>query len=61
MTKSRVRPITLAGLLSFLVMAPAFALGIDDLTNQDAARGIKGALTQERPPPSPSLAFPVDS
>jgi len=46
MTKSRVRPITLAGLLSFLVMAPAFALGIDDLTNQDAARGIKGALTQ---------------
>jgi len=46
MTKSRVRPITLAGLLSFLVMASAFALGIDDLTNQDAARGIKGALTQ---------------
>jgi hypothetical protein len=46
MTKFHVRPISLAGLLSCLAMAPAFALGIDDLTNQDAARGIKGALTQ---------------
>ena len=40
------RSITLAGLLSCLVLAPAFALGLDDLTNQDASRGIKGALTE---------------
>ncbi len=38
------RSITLAGLLSCLVLGPAFALGLNDLTNQDASRGIKGAL-----------------
>jgi hypothetical protein len=40
------RSITLAGLLGCLVLAPAFALGLGDLTNQDASRGIKGALTE---------------
>ncbi len=40
------RSITLAGLLSCLVLGPAFALGLNDLTNQDASRGIKGALTE---------------
>jgi hypothetical protein len=39
-------PSTLAGLLSCLVLGPVFALGLSDLTNQDAARGIKGALTE---------------
>src|SRR5579863_2800909 len=40
------RSIPLAGLLSCLVLGPAFALGLNDLTNQDASRGIKGALTE---------------
>src|SRR5215469_2873682 len=40
------RSITLAGLLGCLVLGPAFALGLGDLTNQDASRGIKGALTE---------------
>lgn len=40
------RSITLAGLLSWLVLGPASALGLRDLTNQDASRGIKGALTE---------------
>lgn len=40
------RSITLAGLLGYLVLGPAFALGLGDLTNQDASRGIKGALTE---------------
>ncbi len=40
------RSITLAGLLSCLVLGPVFALGLNDLTNQDASRGIKGALTE---------------
>ena len=38
--------VTLAGLLSCLVIGPAFALGLSDLTSQDASRGMKGALTQ---------------
>jgi hypothetical protein len=46
MNTSYIRSIMLAGLVSCLVLGPAFALGIDDLTNQDATRGIKGALTQ---------------
>jgi hypothetical protein len=41
-----LRSITLAGLLSCLILGPAFALGLSDLTNQDASRGIKGALTE---------------
>jgi hypothetical protein len=41
-----LRSITLAGLLSCLVLAPAAALGLRDLTNQDASRGMKGALTE---------------
>ena len=40
------RSITLTGLLACLVLGPAFAMGLGDLTNQDASRGIKGALTE---------------
>lgn len=40
------RSITLTGLLGCLVLAPVFAVGLGDLTNQDASRGIKGALTE---------------
>jgi hypothetical protein len=40
------RSITLTGLLSCLLLGPAFALGLGDLTNRDASRGIKGALTE---------------
>jgi hypothetical protein len=40
------RSITLVGLLSCLVLGPAFASGLGDLTNQDASRGIKGALAE---------------
>jgi hypothetical protein len=40
------RSITLVGLLGCLVLGPAFASGLGDLTNQDASRGIKGALTE---------------
>jgi len=40
------RSIILAGLLSYLVLGPVFALGFNDLTNEDASRGIKGALTE---------------
>ena len=32
--------------LACLFVGPVFALGLADLTNQDAAKGIKGALTQ---------------
>ena len=46
MARSRVRSITLTGLLSCLVLGPVFGLGLNDLTNQDATRGIKGALTE---------------
>jgi hypothetical protein len=35
-----------ATVLACLLMGPAFSLGLADLTNQDAASGIKGALTQ---------------
>jgi hypothetical protein len=37
---------SMAGLLSCLVLGPVFALGLGDLTNQDASRGIKAALVQ---------------
>jgi len=40
------RSITLVALLSSLLAGPVFALGLNDLTNQEAARGIKGALTE---------------
>jgi hypothetical protein len=41
-----VRSIVLTGLLSCAFVGSVFALGLDDLTNQDAAQGIKGALNQ---------------
>src|SRR5271156_6254227 len=37
---------SLMGLLAFAFLGSAFALSLADLTNQDAARGIKGALDQ---------------
>ena len=40
------RSITLAALLSCLVPGSVFAVGLNDLTDQDASRGIKGALTE---------------
>ena len=46
MTTSNRRSIVSAGLISCLLAGSVLALGIDALTNQDAARGIKGALTQ---------------
>jgi hypothetical protein len=36
----------LVGLLGCALLGSAFALSLADLTNQDAARGIKGALDQ---------------
>ena len=41
---SATRSITVAALMNCLLFASSFALGLADLTNQDAARGIKGAL-----------------
>jgi hypothetical protein len=35
-----------AAAMACLLVGPAFSLGLADLTNQDAAQGIKGALTQ---------------
>ena len=46
MSASRVRSMTLHGILGCLVCGSALSLGLADLTSQDAARGIKGALTQ---------------
>jgi hypothetical protein len=46
MTTSTVRSIVSAGLMGCLLAGSVLALGLDDLTNQDASRGIKGALTQ---------------
>ena len=46
MAQSYVRSIVLTGLLSGVFFSPLFALDLGDLTNKDAARGIKGALTQ---------------
>jgi hypothetical protein len=43
---SPARSITLTGLLSCLVLAPVYAQGLNGLTNRDASRGIKGALTE---------------
>jgi len=44
MTASYLRVLTLTGLIGSFLIGSAFALGLADLTNQDAARGIKGAL-----------------
>lgn len=41
-----LRLIAMTGLLSCLLPAAVFAVDFGDLTNQDAARGIRGALTQ---------------
>jgi Protein of unknown function (DUF4197) len=41
-----LRSTALTGLLSGLFFSSVFALGLGDLTNQDAARGIRGALNQ---------------
>jgi uncharacterized protein DUF4197 len=46
MSALHVRSMTLFGISSFLVFGIALSLELADLTNQDAARGIKGALTQ---------------
>jgi Protein of unknown function (DUF4197) len=44
MRASHVRFIALTGLLGCLYIGSAVALGLADLTNRDAAQGIKGAL-----------------
>lgn len=41
-----LRSIASAGMLGCLLAGSAWALGLNDLTNQEAASGIKGALTQ---------------
>ncbi len=46
MTSSCVRSITMTGLMGCLLAGSAFALGLADLTNQEAARGIKGVLSE---------------
>jgi len=46
MIASYIRSITLTGVLGCTLIGSALALGLADLTNQDAARGIKGALDQ---------------
>jgi len=46
MNKSNLRVSALSSLSAFLIAGTAFALGLADLSNQDAARGIKGALDQ---------------
>src|SRR5579863_7347409 len=43
---SYVRSTALSGLLAWVLIGSAFAAGLDDLTNQEAALGIKGALDQ---------------
>ena len=46
MRASYYRLLTLGGLLGCFVAGSALALGLADLSNKDAARGIKGALDQ---------------
>ena len=46
MARGHRRPIGLCGLLGCFVFGIACALSLSDLSNQDAARGIKGALDQ---------------
>ena len=46
MDTSNLRSIVSAGMLGCLIAGSAWGLGLDELTNQEAASGIKGALTQ---------------
>lgn len=46
MTALGVRSMTCIGIFGCLVFGSALSLGLAELTNQDAARGIKGALTE---------------
>jgi hypothetical protein len=46
MATSHARSIALTGLLGLALAGSALAIGLADLTNRDAARGIKGALAQ---------------
>ncbi len=46
MARANLGSIFLTGLLGSVLLSSAYALGIGDLTNQDATRGIKGALSQ---------------
>src|ERR1700724_138477 len=42
----RTGSVRLAGVLACLYLGSVYALGLADLTNRDAAQGIKGALTK---------------
>jgi hypothetical protein len=46
MTASHIRSTTLIGLFCCFVFGSALSLGLANLTNQDASRGIKGALNE---------------
>lgn len=46
MARANLGSIFLTALLGGVLLSSAYALGIGDLTNQDATRGIKGALSQ---------------
>jgi hypothetical protein len=46
MNPSNFRSLAVGALFGCLVAGPALALGLADLSNQDASRGIKGALNQ---------------
>jgi hypothetical protein len=46
MNRPTLRSLCVAGAFGSVFLSSVFALGISDLTNQDAARGIKGALNQ---------------
>ena len=46
MSASHHRTLALTGLLGCIIAGSALALGLADLSNKDAARGIKGALDQ---------------
>jgi hypothetical protein len=46
MTRSFARTLTASALVSCLAAGAAFALSLADLSNHDAAQGIKGALSQ---------------
>lgn len=46
MARPQLYLVCLTGLLAGVLLGSAFAVGIGDLTNQDAARGIKGVLNQ---------------
>jgi hypothetical protein len=46
MARANCGSIFLTGFLGSVLLSSAYALGIGDLTNQDATRGIKGALSE---------------